>query len=319
MLAAMTAVLPLVIRRVSIDSDQNALALAAQAWPASERAGQLTAIAQLVMEGKADDLVLVAARAGTQLCGAVLAQRLVGRAAVVWPPQLADAQSTELATGLLDELESLLRVAGNCLAQALLESPTDRAAQTLRAAGFQHAGDLLYMSAEAAAFPGLPPDLGFHLEPSSPANHEQLLNVLEATYRGSLDCPLVDGLRDTADVLAGYQAVGEFRPELWLLAHADGRDVGCLLLADHPAQDQIEIVYLGIVPECRGRGWGSALTRQAQWLAHRAGRSRVVLAVDATNRPAIAAYQSAGFAGWDRRSVLVRSFRPAAKHAAAST
>jgi len=320
MLAAMTAVLPpLVIRRVSIDSDRDALALAAQAWPAAERDGQLAAMAQLVKEGKADDLVLVAARAGTRLGGAVLAQRLVGRAAVVWPPQLADARSTDLATTLLDELQSLLRAAGTCLTQALLESPTDRAAQTLQAAGFRHAGDLLYMSAEAAAFPGLSPDLDFHLESSALASHERLLNVLEATYRGSLDCPLVDGLRETADVLAGYRAVGEFRSELWLLAHADGRDVGCLLLADHPAQDQFEIVYLGIVPECRGRGWGLALTRQAQWLAHQAGRSRVVLAVDAANRPAIAAYQSAGFAVWDRRSVLVRSFRPAAKHVAAST
>jgi len=319
MLAAMTAVLPLVIRRVSIGSDQDALALAAQAWPAAERDGQLASIAQLVLEGKADELVLVAARGGTHLCGAVLAQSLVGHAAVVWPPQLADARSTEVAASLLDELHSLLCAAGTCLAQALLENARDRAAQTLQAAGFQHAGDLLYMSAEAAAFPSLPPDLNFHLEASSPANHERLLNVLEATYRGSLDCPLVDGLRDTADVLAGYRAVGEFRPELWLLAHADGRDVGCLLLADHPTQDQFEIVYVGVVPECRGRGWGLALTRQAQWLAHQAGRSRVVLAVDAANRPAIAAYQSAGFAAWDRRSVLVRSFHPAAKQASAST
>ena len=175
------------------------------------------------------------------------------------------------------------------------------------------------MSADARSFPSEQPHLEFNLEPFSPANHERLIRLIEATYRGSLDCPLVDGIRDTADVLAGYRAAGQFRLELWLLVQVGGRDVACLLLADHPAQDQFEIVYLGVCPECRGRGWGLALTRHAQWLAHRAGRSRVVLAVDAANAPAIAVYETAGFVAWDRRSLLVRVFHPAAKQAGAST
>jgi ribosomal protein S18 acetylase RimI-like enzyme len=320
MLAAMTAVVPpQVIRRAPIEAASDALALAAQAWPPTERAGQLAALAQLVAEGKANDLVLVAARCDSHLCGAVLGQILAGRAAVVWPPQLAGNQHAEIATELLHELHHQLRNAGTCLTQALLEDPVGNAAQTLRSAGYEHAGDLLYMSAEAESFPNEPPPLGFDLEPSSPANHARLIRLLDATYRGSLDCPLVDGLRETADVLAGYRAVGQFRPELWLLAHADGRDVACLLLADHPTQDQFEIVYVGVVPQFRGRGWGLALTRLAQWLAYKSGRSRVVLAVDAANAPAIAAYASAGFVAWDRRSILVRSFGLAAKRAGART
>jgi ribosomal protein S18 acetylase RimI-like enzyme len=75
----------------------------------------------------------------------------------------------------------------------------------------------------------------------------------------------------------------------------------------------LEIVYLGVVPECRGRGIGYALTRQAQWIASLAERERVVLAVDAANRPAISAYETAGFIAWDRRTVLIRDFRRAAK------
>jgi ribosomal protein S18 acetylase RimI-like enzyme len=307
-----------VIRRAAIDA-ADALALAAQAWPPTERSSQLAALAQLVAEGKSNDLVLVAALCGSQPRGAILAQILVGRAAVVWPPQLAGNLHPEIATELLDELHRHLCDAGICLAQALLEDPMGAAAVTLQSAGYEHAGDLLYMSAETASFPNVPPPLSFDLEPSSPANHERLIRLLDATYCGSLDCPLVDGLRDTADVVAGYRAVGQFRPELWLLAHMDGRDVACLLLADHPTQDQFEIVYVGVIPECRGRGWGQALTRHAQWLAHQARRTRVVLAVDAANSPAIAAYATAGCVAWDRRSILVRSFRPAAKQASAST
>ena len=321
MLAAMTAFEPLVVRRVPIDAAEaaEALAIAIQAWPTSERAGQLAAIAQLFADGRADDFVLVVAHSESQPCGAVLAQILVGRAAVVWPPQLMSWRPATAASELLDEVHQQLADADIHLAQALLQYATDDAAQTFRSAGYEHAGDLLYMSAEAESFPSEQPRLEFHLESSSPANHARLIRLLDATYRGSLDCPLVDGLRDTADVLAGYRAVGQFRPELWLLAHGDGRDVACLLLADHPTQDQFEIVYVGVVPECRGRGWGLALTRHAQWLARQAGKSRVVLAVDAANAPAIAAYGAAGFVAWDRRSILVRSFRPAAKQAGAST
>jgi ribosomal protein S18 acetylase RimI-like enzyme len=318
MLTAMTAAEPPVIRRTGIDADA-ALALAARAWPTTERAGQLTAIAQLVADGKGGDLVLVAAYWQSRLCGAVLGQVLVGRAAVVWPPQLAAGQSATLAVELLDELHRQLAVADVCLAQALLEDSASDDAVILRAAGYEHAGDLLYMAAESASLPAELAELPLDMEAWSPANQDRLLDIIEATYRGSLDCPLVDGLRSTNDVLAGYRAVGNFRPEWWLLAQAQGRDVGCLLLADHPEQEQVEIVYLGIAPEHRGRGWGLSLTRHAQWLAYRAGRSRVVLAVDAANRPAIAAYEAAGFVGWDRRSILVRDFRPAATHSTAST
>ena len=63
-------------------------------------------------------------------------------------------------------------------------------------------------------------------------------------------------------------------------------------------------------PAARGRGFGVALTRHAQWQTGVAGRARLVLAVDAANRPAIAAYSSAGFVVWDRRCALLRIFDP---------
>ncbi len=84
------------------------------------------------------------------------------------------------------------------------------------------------------------------------------------------------------------------------------RDIGCLLLADHPESNQWELVYMGLVPEARGRGWGAKIARHAQWEAQRAGRERLVLAVDAANRPAVAMYQQAGLFAWDRRVVLLR-------------
>jgi hypothetical protein len=108
------------------------------------------------------------------------------------------------------------------------------------------------------------------------------------------------------DVIAGYQATGSFDPARWFLLRHDGSDVGCLLLAEHAANRQWEVAYVGLAPEARGRGWGVATIRQAQWLARRARVGRLLLAVDAANAPAIATYAAAGFSAWDRRTVMLR-------------
>jgi ribosomal protein S18 acetylase RimI-like enzyme len=249
----------------------------------------------------------------------VLAQVLPGKSAVVWPPQLSQGASGEISMALLSALDEHLAHAGVALAQVLLEQAAGPAAVLLGAAGYVHAGDLLYMAAEAATFPLQPPAMDLEMETALPDDSARLARIVEATYQGSLDCPLVDGLRATADVLDGYRGVGAHRQDLWWLARWQTSDAACLLLADHPSQEQMEIVYLGVTPECRGRNFGLQLTRWAQWQAQQAGRCRLVLAVDAANRPAIAAYRTAGFVAWDQRSVFVRHLRLAAKHVAAST
>jgi ribosomal protein S18 acetylase RimI-like enzyme len=74
----------------------------------------------------------------------------------------------------------------------------------------------------------------------------------------------------------------------------------------------MELVYLGVIAQARGRGLGYALTRYAQWMTRQAGRGKLVLAVDADNAKALRLYAEAGFQSWDRRSVLV-AFRPDGK------
>ena len=301
----MTAAASLVIRSVPAAPGCDALRLAAAAWPENERAGQLATLADRIATGRADEILLLEARRGGQLVGAVLAQQLPGKSAVVWLPQtLSGEQSTQQE--LLQAMCGRLAEAHTHLAQAVLDTAASEGASALTAAGFLHAGDLVYMAAPAESFPTAPPASPLSFESYSPATHDRLMCIIEATYQGSLDCPLVDGLRETADVLAGYRAAGHFRPDWWLIARLEDRDVGCLLLADHPADNQCEIVYAGIVPAARGRGLGLALTRRAQWLAKEAGKSRLVLAVDAANAPAIAMYRTAGCVAWDRRSVFVR-------------
>ena len=113
-------------------------------------------------------------------------------------------------------------------------------------------------------------------------------------------------MRTAEDVLAGYRSNGVFDPKLWLLVRRRQRGVGCLLLADHLRHDNMELLYLGLIPAARGRGCGRQLARQAQWLARRAGRRRLVLAVDAANAPAIQTYTAVGFQTWQQRESYVK-------------
>jgi ribosomal protein S18 acetylase RimI-like enzyme len=147
-------------------------------------------------------------------------------------------------------------------------------------------------------------------EPWSAAANGRLESVVERSYIGTRDCPQLNGVRRTAEVLAGYRSIGPFDPERWLLVRHAGEDVGCLLLAEHP-QKIWELAYMGLTPEARGNGWGLELTRHGQWLARQAGASRFVLAVDATNEPALQTYAAAGLDCWDRRGAWLRILDPA--------
>lgn len=303
------------IQRCNPAAADEPLALVAQVWPEVERAAQVGAIRAALREAHCENVLFLEARQngnGGRLVGAVLGQVMPGNVALVTPPQLQWSFANggpELSVQLLDRLHDELRNQGVELAQASLAADDVNSAADLRSAGYEHAADLLYMAAEVDTFPELPPKMPFELLLADAADAARLARVVDATYQGTLDCPRIDGLRSTADVLTSYRSVGKLRPDLWQIARANNEDVGCLLLADHAESRQYEIVYLALTPGVRGRGWGIELTRHAQWLARRAGYERLVLAVDAANEPAIRMYAAAGFQAWDRRAVWIKSLR----------
>jgi ribosomal protein S18 acetylase RimI-like enzyme len=299
------------IHRCNPARDKLVLAFAAEVWPEAERAAHWHAISELMNQGRADQVVLLAARQGESLRAVLLAQVLVGNSALVWPPQFAASREQQgaLAGALFAQLDRELSVLGIHLAQALIASEHESAAAYLQQGGFIQAAELLYLASPLQAFPDHPLNLPFEMETFNPASPGRLVRLIDRTYQGTLDCPRLDGLRDTADVVQGYQAVGEFQPELWQIARHGGQDVGCLLVNLHPDLKQAEIVYAALVPEVRGRGWGLELTRHAQWLARVAECEQAVLAVDAANAPAIRMYAAAGFTQWDRKAVWLRTLR----------
>jgi ribosomal protein S18 acetylase RimI-like enzyme len=253
-----------------------------------------------------DGLFVIPRRGG--LAGVAWAYPTPGRTAVVWPPQLRPGEPASSAARLLASVDLFLRRQSVQLGQATpLPAQRDQIAW-LTAEGYLPAAEILFLACPADQFPEAPPRTELTFQPYLPADRNRLERLLKQTYRHSQDCPQLHKLRDVRDVVDGYQQATGANSANWFFLRHEGRDAGCLLLADHPDQDALEIMYLGLIPQARGCGWGFQATRQALWLARCAGRQRVSLAVDAHNQAALGVYVAAGFQGWDRRSLLVKTF-----------
>ncbi len=242
----------------------------------------------------------------------VLAVPGAGRTAMIF----ASAPQTPDLTGSLGLLiDHVARSIGGPtvhLAQMLLEPEETQRRDAAQLGGFSQLAELSYLERPLSR-PRVPaeptwPD-GVTVEPFRASRRDELMTTLSRSYEQTLDCPGLYGLRDIEDVLEGHQSTGEFDPALWTLMRVEGEVAGMILLNPFPAQRIVELVYLGLVPEARGRGLGSCLLRHGlRQLASRRERS-VTLAVDERNEPALALYAAEGFTSVVRRVALIRSLR----------
>ena len=291
---------------VSPGQHAEALRLVFSRVPADTRASQTEQTLSAIASGKVSSGGLLIAQRGRRLVGAVLAHLQPGKTALLWPPRVAAGEPPETAAKLVEAARDFADGQGVRLVQALIFPNQPADAELLEAGGFEFLAELLYLVSVESDFPHAPPRTPLRFETHTAADHGRLVRLVEATYQQSLDCPRLNGVREMEDVLAGYQSEGTYRPEHWLIVRHQEEDVGCLLLADYPEHDNMELVYMGLTAMARGRGWGMDITKHAQWLAGRAPRQRLVLAVDAANAPAIAMYAAAGFQTWDRRNAFVK-------------
>lgn len=248
---------------------------------------------------------LFVARRAARLVGTCLTVLQPGKTASIWPPELIAGEPEITSVKLLRSALNFLARGGIRVAQALLDTDVGVSAARLVSAGFIHVADLLFLVCGREQFAEAPPGDRLQFDAYRIEDQARLSELVERSYMGTLDCPRLNGIRETADVIDGYRQTGVFDPARWLLVRDGEQDVGCLLLTEHPADSQWEIVYVALVPEARGRGWGRRLIQQAQWLAAQANCARLVLAVDADNEPALRAYAACGFVAWDRRSVYL--------------
>ena len=277
-------------------------------------------VAQAMLEGRASRLPrlladlgggalaaenLLGAYRGQRLVGAVFFQSRSGRVGLAGLPGTLDQEPVETAESLLRAAVERLAAAGARLRCLFVEDPTPRETTLLVRTGFEHLAQFLSLAAPESQFPSQPPPSVLTFEPYTAEGHQRLVTVMAATCLQTLDCPALAALRSVEDTLADYRQLGPFDPGRWLIVRSAGGDVGCLLLADHPRSQDMELSYVGLTPGSRGNRWGLEIVRHAQWLARQAGRRRLVLIVDEANLPARKMYAEAGFDAWRKQDFFV--------------
>lgn len=123
---------------------------------------------------------------------------------------------------------------------------------------------------------------------------DQWCRLIEETYTDTLDVPILNGIRSIEQTLRGY-AVGQPKEDLpWWSIHVGENPIGCLILTNLSERD-CELTYLGLIPSARGHRYSPEIMDYlSDWLLDH-GKSRVVLAVDEQNSPALHLYESFGF------------------------
>lgn len=198
------------------------------------------------------------------------------------------------------------------LAQALLPIEDLARRESFEEAGYTHLTNLLYLVRETQDVLDEPATRLTLLLPLTESDFAaglaEFRAVLEQTYVDSKDCPAIKELQGLDDAIANYQGIGQFSPDNWFLVRRDQIAVGTLILAEHGsgANLTVELVYVGISPRARGQQLGGEVVRHALRIACERGATRMVLAVDAANQPALGMYAACGFGVWDERAVMVR-------------
>ena len=248
-----------------------------------------------------------------QIRATVLASPNPGRTAMVFVSPPEPGSGIQLAARVIQSALGGLSDAGICLAQALVTPEEIREMKALEAGGLHKIAVLTYMqfspSRKDRKKPVLPE--GFRFDHFQTEDRVMIEELLAQTYIDTLDCPGLVGLRLMEDIVDGHMKSGTFKPEWWTILFHGDRPVGASLVNEARDASSAELVYLGIIPELRGRGLGRSLLTQSITTVAESTMKTVVLAVDEANEPALGMYQSAGFRRTIRRHAFVCKVDPA--------
>ncbi|MBT4529862.1 MAG: GNAT family N-acetyltransferase [Phycisphaerae bacterium] len=135
---------------------------------------------------------------------------------------------------------------------------------------------------------------------------KELESILIDSYIGSLDCPIIHGIRLITDIIAGHRDVLGYDANLWNIAKIQDEPTGVLLLNPVPEARCMELAYLGVSPKSRGSGLGDTLMHTAFELTKRHGLTKITLAVDSLNTPAIELYKRWNFQATAQRFTMIK-------------
>jgi mycothiol synthase len=291
----------LVIDRAQPNEWRLAFDLAYHRLPGHARHLHVERALDLVAASVIDPGGIWIARHCDKLIGVQVCVPLGGASYLFWLPEAHG--SPPLEDALVQAVLGDCRARGGKVVQAIV-SPDDagRAAPLVRN-GFAKVTQLLFFEHDLRRIPRDGGDLG--AEPFGEANAAIFGETLARTYKGTLDCPELNGVRTVEEILTAYREAGSFRPERWWLLRKGDMPAGIVILTELPEDGAWDLSYLGVVPEQRRRGLARRATCRALRAARTAGALQMLLAVDVRNTPARVLYESLGFRQSDVRDVYL--------------
>jgi GNAT superfamily N-acetyltransferase len=253
---------------------------------------------------------------------AVVDQRLVwallpmtspGRTGLILtPPTLFTGTPPTAVKMLADAVCERWHGQGVQLAQFLLPPDESSLLEAYQSCGFEVLAELFYLQRTVGSPVEVALPDGLKLHNYNTSTHASFAQAIVRSYEGSFDCPSLNGRRHIDDVIAGHKGTGLFDPSAWHLVTEHTEPRGVLILSPAQHNEVIELVYLGLTPESRGKGLGNALMRLAFNETTRLQRRELSLAVDSRNTPALKLYFRHGLRRVGSRLALLRDLRTAA-------
>ncbi|MHC4394541.1 MAG: GNAT family N-acetyltransferase [Planctomycetota bacterium] len=224
-------------------------------------------------------------------------------------PKIDNPQKYDHQAQVIGSLAQWAFDQGSNFVQIILE-PDDHPRQKICSQmGFRQLTDLIYLhragSVQQANY--APPDNVSWLLYNK-KNHTLFKRLIQQSLEYSLDSPELKNLRGTEDIINSLKAADRFDPAYWkaLLCKDSPKaePVGVLVSAPTPQRDAIEIIYLGVVPQMRGKGLGKVLLNEVINCAEQIGVESLLVSVDCRNHPALKLYEKFDFKVLFHRTVL---------------
>jgi GNAT superfamily N-acetyltransferase len=234
------------------------------------------------------------ARQGDRVLGLIGAVAQPGGVGLVFPPEVDAADRASLGGLLIASAIERLRRAGCAFAQLVLTPTNSDWGTDFECKGFRKLTEALMLE-RSLALPIPPPqaDLTARF-----ADIETDVMVLESLIgrinQGARDCPELDRLRTPSQILQGHRAVIEAEGGACRIYRSGADDCGLAVWTVREAEAAAELIFLGVVPDYRGRGHGIAML--IDFLRAAAPDCRLAqAAVDSRNHYAIRCYNAMKF------------------------
>lgn len=255
-----------------------------------------------------------------EICGAVCTQFRPDGTLLIWSAGIAPdfsrnlSQAAGIRKALYEEVDRYAREISAKILILFTENRDSELERELEELKFENLTDLLQLVAQENVFPmecgrnslRFIPYSGEMLRIGEEKAFCEMVNLLESTYENTRDFPRLTGIVPTESILNGYKSEGEYRPDLWFFVRCEEKNIGSLILTDRIVEHQLNLTYMGIVPEERRKGFGPQIVQFVLWKARQLRRNWVLVSVDAKNPGAFRSYQKNGFQIWNRKTLFVR-------------